>query len=416
MSEPKLLTPKVAIIGAGPAGLSAAKKLAGRSGGEVLVGDREKEAGGIPRHADHLGYGIRDRKRFMSGPAYARALVAEARNAGATIMTRTMVTGWADDKTLVATTPHGRVLIRPEVFCFATGARERPRTARMIPGTRPDGILTTGQLQNRVHLNHDAVGTKAVVVGAELVSWSAVMTLAESGYRTIALVSEYDKPESYGLFTGPGQLWFRTRVTRNAKVVQIHGKDRVSGVEIEHTTSGRRKIIECDTVVFTGSWIPDNELLRMAGVTLDPASRSPVVNAVGATSKPGIFAVGNLNHPVETADVVALEGENVADRILEHLRGTSSPMEAVAITVDDPIAWISPSTYTPRGPRPARGRFVAWVDRLITRPIVTVRQGGRVVASKRLWWPAAPGRAFRIPSSLLQNVDPAGGDVRLRIG
>ena len=79
MSEtPTVLTPTVAIIGGGPAGLSAATTLARAVDGEVLVLDREPEAGGIPRHADHPGYGIRDRKRFMSGPAYARALVADA--------------------------------------------------------------------------------------------------------------------------------------------------------------------------------------------------------------------------------------------------------------------------------------------------------------------------------------------------
>lgn len=410
----RLLTPRVAVIGGGPAGLRAATKLAPAVDGEVLVLDREREAGGIPRHADHPGYGIRDRKRFMSGPAYAKALVADAEAAGAHIMTRAMVTGWEDDETLVATTPQGRVRIRPEVFCFATGARERPRTARMIPGTRPGGILTTGQLQNLVHVNHERVGTRAVVVGAELVSWSAVMTLQEAGCRTVALVSQYPKGESYGLFTGPGQLLFRTRVETESKVVRVLGRSRVTGVEIERA-DGARKVLECDTLVFTGGWVPDNELLRMAGVEIDGASGSPVVDATGRTSRENVFAVGNLNHPVETADVVALAGEHVADRIIEHLRGDRPSIPTVGIEVDDPILWVSPSAYDPQGPEPARGRFVAWVDRLVPRPTVTVRQSERVVACKRLWWPAAPGRAFRIPSSLLQDVDAADGDVRISL-
>lgn len=410
----EMLTPRVAVIGGGPAGLSVAKKLAPQIDGDVLVVDREKEAGGIPRHADHPGYGIRDRKRFMSGPSYARALVREAEAAGATILTRTMVTGWEHEDTLVATSPRGRLLIRPDVFCFATGARERPRTARMIPGTRPGGILTTGQLQNLVHLNHEAVGTRAVVVGAELVSWSAVMTLRESGCQTVALVSQYPKGEAYGLFTGPGRLFFRTRVEVNSRVVSILGRERVSGVEVEHA-HGTREVIECDTVVFTGDWIPDNELLRMAGVELDPVSKSPVVDAAGLTSRPNVFAVGNLNHPVETADVVALEGEYVAARIVEWLDGRNWSGPALRISADDPIRWVSPSAYAPGGPDPARGRLVAWVDRLVPRPEVSVHQDGRLVASRRLWWPAAPGRAFRIPSGLLRGVTADGGEVRIGI-
>ena len=114
---PKLLTPRVAIVGGGPAGLSAAARLARVADGDVLVLDREREAGGIPRHADHPGYGIRDRKRFLSGPAYARLLVKDALAAGANISTQTTVTGWEDEATLVATGPQGRLLIRPEVFC-----------------------------------------------------------------------------------------------------------------------------------------------------------------------------------------------------------------------------------------------------------------------------------------------------------
>lgn len=416
MSEaPRVLTPKVAIIGAGPAGLSAAKKLAPAVDGEVLVLDREPEAGGIPRHSDHLGYGIRDRLRFMSGPAYARVLVQEAAQAGAHIVTRAMVTGWHDQDTIAVTTPQGRLHVRPEVFLFATGARERPRTARMVPGSRPGGILTTGQLQNLVHLNHEKVGKRAVVVGAELVSWSAVLTLAESGAKTAALISEHQQGESYWLFRVPGTLWFRTRVETRSRVVRIHGKERVSAVEIEDMSTGQRRHIECDTVVFTGDWIPDNELLRMAPVELDPGSLAPVVDASMSTSRQGVFAVGNVNHPVETADVVAIEGEYAADRIIEHLRGRRAPAATVRLEVTEPIRWISPANYAPSGPVPARGRLVTWVDRFIPRPVVSVTQGDRPIARKQLPWPAAPGRPFRIPSTVLRGVEVQRGNVTITV-
>lgn len=416
MTEPQaILTPTVAVIGGGPAGLSAARKLASAGVGEIMVVEREKEAGGIPRRSDHPGYGIRDRKRFMSGPAYARRLVDEAERAGATIATQTMVTGWESEDAVVVTSPEGRSVIRPQVFLFATGARERPRTARMIPGDRAAGVYTTGQLQNLVHLHHEKAGTKAVVVGAELVSWSAVMTLAESGCRTEALVSEHPVGESYWLFREPGKLLFRTPVITSARIVAVHGKGRVSGVEIENTTTGERRMLDCDTVVFTGDWVPDNELLRMAGIELDEASLSPVVDASMRTSRAGVFAVGNLNHPVETADVVALEGEHVADRILEYLEGSLPDGPSVRIKGLDPIRWISPANYAPGGPVPARARLVAWVDEFVRSPVVTVSQGGNTIARRRLLWPAAPGRAFRIPSTVLKRVDPRAGEVTISL-
>ena len=67
----------VIVIGAGPAGLSAATALA-RLGVAVTVLDREAEAGGIPRHCDHPPYGLREFHRLMRGPDYAQRLVAEA--------------------------------------------------------------------------------------------------------------------------------------------------------------------------------------------------------------------------------------------------------------------------------------------------------------------------------------------------
>ncbi|MGC5617582.1 NAD(P)/FAD-dependent oxidoreductase [Georgenia sp. Z1491] len=411
---PELLTPTVAVIGGGPGGLSAAARLAPELD-QVLVLEREQQAGGIPRHSDHPGYGIRDRKRFMSGPAYARALEADARAAGAQILTGWTVTGWADEDTLAVTTPRGLLHVRPDAFCFATGARERPRTARLVPGTRPAGVLTTGQLQNLVHVHHQEVGRRAVVVGAGLVSWSAVMTLAEAGCATEALVSEHPVGESYALFRVPGKALFRTRVETTSRVVAIHGRTRVTGVEIEDTRTGNRRTIDCDTVVFTGDWIPDHELLRSAGVEIDPASGAPVVDAAMRTSKERVFAVGNLNHPVDTADVVALAGTHAGERILEHLAGRPAPEASVRLMAEDPIRWVSPSRWAPGGPAPARNRLVCWMDRLVTRPVVTVRQGGRVLARRRLPWPAAPGRTFRIPSGVLDGVTADGGEVRLSV-
>lgn len=415
MHDPlQIQSPTVAIIGAGPAGLSAAKVLA-EAGVDVTVYEREAAAGGIPRHSDHPGYGIRDRKRFMGGPKYAQLLVDEALAAGAQISTRACVTGWADEQTLAATTPQGRVLIRPRVFCFATGARERPRTARMITGDRVPGVLTTGQLQNMVHLHHQPVGKRAVIVGAELVSWSAAMTLQEAGCQTVALVSQYPKGEAYRMFTIPGGIFFRTRVITESKVIAVHGRDRVSGVEIENLVNGERSVLDCDTVVFTGDWIGDHELLRAAGVALDPASRSPIVDAGMRTTRPGVFAVGNINHPVETADVVALEGQLAGERILDHLSGVGVPSEGLAIRVAAPLRWVSPAIHRFGAPAPARDRLVSWVDQYIARPTVVVRQAGREVSRTQLAWPAAPGRAFRIPSAVLDGVQTGAGDVLVSV-
>ena len=410
------ITTDVAIIGGGPAGLTAAATLAARTSARVLVLEREHEAGGIPRHSDHLGYGIRDKHTFTTGPRYARRLVDEATDAGAEISTQAMVTSWGEHNSLNITSPRGRDRVEAKAVILATGARERPRPARMIPGGRPAGVLTTGELQNKVHLHHQRVGTRAVVIGAELVSWSAVMTLKEAGCRTELLVTQHARPESYAAFNLGGRAMFRTSVATRSRVTQILGRTRVTGVEIEDLTTGRRRVVECDTVVFTGDWIPDHELARTAGITLDRGTLGPLVDSIGRTNRPGIFAAGNLVHPVDTADVAALGGAHVARAVEKHLNGTTFPDGgAVPILARAPFKWVTPGLYQPGLPAPARGRLETWVTDHVRVPRVTVRQGGRTIARRSLPWPASPGRVFRIPWDLLKDVDPSDGPVELTL-
>jgi hypothetical protein len=46
---------------------------------------------------------------------------------------------------------------------------------------------------------------------------------------------------------------------------------------------------------------------------------------------------------------------------------------------------------------------------------VQIIQDGKVVASRRLPWPAAPGRVFRVPSALLKDADPHGGAIHITL-
>lgn len=405
----------VLVIGGGPAGLSAAREVRARLGATVLVVERESSAGGIPRHSDHPGYGIRDLHRLLSGPSYARTLTDRAVDAGARIATSTMVTDWSSDRSVWVTGPDGRYAIEASAILLATGARERPRTARMVPGDRPAGVLTTGQLQNLVHLHHQWVGSRAVVVGSELVSWSAVVTLREAGCRTLLMTSEQPRLEAYAAFTVPGTAVLRVPTARRTRVTRVLGKTRVAGVEIENIDTRQRRTISCDTVVFTGDWIADGELARSAGLDMDPATHGPIVDIALRTSAPGVFAAGNLVHPVDTADVAALDGRHAAHQIERFLHGEDRAHDGARVMAEAPLRWISPGLLRPGDPMPARGRLLSWVDTWVARPRVVVRQAGTTVAHRRMPWPAAPGRVFRIPSSLLDSVDARAGDVHIGI-
>jgi len=405
----------VAIVGGGPSGLAAAAALAGTVDGSVLVLEREAHTGGIPRHSDHLGYGMRDLRRFVSGPSYARRLTAKAADAGAVLETEAMVTGWAGERTLQVTSPRGVRTVTADAVILATGARERPRSARLIPGDRPAGVYTTGQLQNLVHLRRGPVGSRAVVVGAELVSWSAVLTLRDAGCATVAMVSRYPRAEAYGAFRAVGRTLLDGPVMTGSKVIGVHGRERVHAVTVENSAFIRQEI-GCDTVVFTGDWIPDHELARLAGLQMDAATRGPLVDAALRTSRPGVFAVGNLCHPVDTADGAALDGRHVAAAVHRWLRHPDGAAPAAArIRAAAPLRWVAPQLVTVDGGTAARDDLLLWTDEYHRLPVLRAVQDDRVLATARTLWPAAPGRIYRAPWSLVAAADPDGGDVTVSL-
>lgn len=407
----------VAVVGGGPAGLTAAAELAASGDLRVVVFEREAAAGGIPRHSDHLGYGIRDMRTFVSGPAYARRLVERATRAGADIRTSTMVTGWAGGTSLEVTSPRGRRSVEARAVVLATGARERPRSARLIPGDRCSGVFTTGQLQGLVHLKGGRVGRRAVVVGAELVSYSAVLTLKHAGCRTVLMTTRFPSPESYAVFTAAGRTpLLGVDVATRTRIARIIGGANLEAVEVEHLETGSRRIVECDTLVLTGDWVPDHELARTAGLDIDGGTSGPVVDTALRTSRAGVFAAGNLLHPVDTADVAALDGRHVADAVRAHLAGFDAPVGGVRLEVRAPLRWIAPGLLRAGDGAPARNRLLLWTDELVRRPEVTATQDGRVVGRRTMPWPASPGRVFRVPSSLLDGVDFGGGPVTVSLG
>ena len=100
---------EVVIIGGGPAGLAAAAELVTQGVQDVVVIEREQQAGGVPRHCGHTGFGWREFRRVLAGPAYARRLVAAA--GGVDVRTGTTALGLEAEGRIRILTPEGiRVL------------------------------------------------------------------------------------------------------------------------------------------------------------------------------------------------------------------------------------------------------------------------------------------------------------------
>jgi len=443
----------VLIVGAGPAGLAAAIELRRLGVGRVLVADREQQAGGVPRHSAHTGYGLRDLHRVMTGPAYARHYAESAARVGAEIRPSTTVTAldsetvtgtsMTADRQAILTSPAGIDTVAARAVLLATGCRERPRSARLVPGDRPPGVMTTGELQQRVYLAGQRLPGRALVIGAEHVSFSAMVTLAHAGAEVIALVTDQPRHQSYAAFALGASARWRVPVWTSTAVRRVDGRGRLAGVELASVRTGATRFVACDTLVFTGDWIPDHELARLAGVVIDPGTRGPAVDTGLETSVSRVFAAGNLVHAAETADIAALGGRHAARQIAvalagaepqppnrtftrtgaepaaaSHLRGRFSantaekrPRYSVPITVGPPLAWISPNVIRDTAMLPPRGRFLLRSEVFVRRARLEVHQDDRILARARA--SLVPGRPVHLDANWLARVDPFAGPVRV---
>jgi Pyridine nucleotide-disulphide oxidoreductase len=247
------------------------------------------------------------------------------------------------------------------------------------------------------------------------VSFSAILTLAHGGAGTVALATELPRHSSLAAFRLGARLRYRVPVWTRTRVSAIHGRPRVEQVELTDLDGGRTRMVECDTVVFSADWIPDHELAAMAGLDLDPITRGPAVDPALRSSRPGVFAAGNLLHGAEQADVAALSGRHVAAGVVKYLDDGEWPRQRVPIVCEPPLGWIAPNATGPPGEAPPRARFALRAGEFLRAPRVEIVQGDAVLWSGR---PARlmPGRSARIPHGWTARADPAGPEIRVRRG
>lgn len=329
----------VAIIGGGPAGVAAALTLKARGVGRVVILEREAALGGVPRHCGHPPFGMREFGRVLTGPAYARRLAAAAAAAGVEILLRHSVVGLRPGGVLEVATPDGRLELRALRVLLAAGARESPRSARLLGGDRPLGVLNTGALQAHVYLHGAVPFRRPVVVGTELVSLSSLVTCRGHGIRPVAVLEAGRRAVARWPLTLLPRL-MGIPVHYGAAIAEICGEGRVESVKLD---DGR--MIGCDGVLLTGKFVPESSLARLGHLAVDAGSGGPVLDQYGRCSDAAYFAAGNVLRGIETAGWSFREGAAVADFIADDLAGGLPSLdEAVEVVCGEGLKFALPQS------------------------------------------------------------------------
>jgi thioredoxin reductase len=247
----------VIIVGGGPTGLSAARHLADLGFRDVVVLEREAVAGGIPRHCGHLGFGWQSHRRLWSGPRFAAELRKSV--ADLDVRTSTTVLELRKDGHLRIQSSSGLGEMTAKHVLIATGTRETPRAARLVGGSRPQGVMNTGTLQQHVYFYRNKPFNRPMIIGSELVSFSALLTCRHLGIRPVAMLEENPRISAQRPGGLIARFVFGVPVHTSTKLIAIEGRKNVEAVEIERR--GKRVRIACDGVIFTGQFRPETALI-----------------------------------------------------------------------------------------------------------------------------------------------------------
>ncbi len=309
------ITCDVAIIGAGPAGLSAAVAAKKEGAERVLLIERDESVGGILQQCIHPGFGLTYFKEELTGPEYAGRFEDEAEKLGAEVLLNSMVLEVVPEENVVycVNSRYGMTRVRAGSIVLAMGCREKTRAGIQIPGTRPAGVYTAGAAQRLINRQNAMVGREMVILGSGDIGMIMARRMSLEGAHVKAVVEIMDFLA--GLTRNKVQCLddFDIPLKLSHTVTRIVGNERVEGVYVAAVDENKKPILEteefisCDTLLLSVGLLPENELTRQAGIEMNPVTNGPSVNQYMQTSAPGVFACGNVVHVNDLVDNVTTE-------------------------------------------------------------------------------------------------------------
>ncbi len=352
------------IVGGGPAGLAAGIQAKKAGVENLIILERDHELGGILNQCIHNGFGLHTFKEELTGPEYAQRYIDQAKELSIPYKLNTMVLDISmegrEKVVTVMNREDGLVFLHAKAVILAMGCRERPRGALNIPGYRPAGIYTAGTAQRLVNMEGYMPGREVVILGSGDIGLIMARRMTLEGAK-VKVVAEL-MPYSGGLQRNIVQCLedFQIPLKLSHTVVDIQGKERVSGITLAEVDENRKPIpgteefYSCDTLLLSCGLIPENELSSKLGAHLSPVTSGPVVNESLETSIEGVFACGNVLHVHDLVDFVSEEagraGIHAAEYICSWKKGQTEEEteQVIQIQTEGGIRYSVPQMIRPK--------------------------------------------------------------------
>ncbi|KZL90291.1 FAD-dependent oxidoreductase [Clostridium magnum] len=302
----------VIVVGAGPAGLSAAIEAAKR-GLKVVVFDENSKPGGQLFKQIHKFFGSKEHRAKIRGFKIGEELLKEAEEAGVEVVLNAIVMGLFLDKEITVNINDEVVHYKGDAIIVATGASENMVT---FDGWTLPGVIGAGAAQTMMNLHSVKPGKKILMLGSGNVGVVVGYQLLQSGCEVVAIVDAAPKIGGYGVHAAKvarcGVPFYLSHT-----IIKAEGDQFVTGVTIGEVDNkwqvipGTEKYFEVDTICLAVGLSPMSQLLKMAGCNMEENPKKggfvPLCDEYGETSIPGIFVAGDVSG-IEEASSAMIEG------------------------------------------------------------------------------------------------------------
>ena len=291
------------IIGAGPAGLSAAIE-AKKAGMDVIVFDENERPGGQLFKQIHKFFGSKEHHAKVRGFRIGQELLKEAEGLGVRVELNSTVMGIYENK---------------EVTVKQFGVVDHYKGDAII--------IATGAAQTMMNIQGVQPGSKILMVGSGNVGLVVSLQLLQAGCEVAAIIDAAPRVGGYGVHAAKVA---RTGVPlyMSHTVIEAKGTDRVTSAVIAEVDDhfkpipGTEKELDVDTICIAVGLSPMSQLASNAtcDMALIPQKGGNVAicDEHGETSVKGIFCAGDVAG-IEEASSAMIQGRSVADYVAKTL-------------------------------------------------------------------------------------------------
>ena len=262
-----MIEAEAAIVGAGPAGLSAAIELA-RAGAYPVVIDENDRPGGQLIKQIHKFFGAKEQLAGMRGVDIGRHLFSEAERLGVRFLLNTAAYGIFGDGQIGVHDRACNVLgvVRTKAIILATGAKENPL---WFPGWTLPGVMGAGAFQTMMNVHRVIPGKKILIVGSGNVGLIVAYQALQAGIDVLAVCEALPTVGGWDVHAAKLRrhgvpILFRTTVERALGDEEVKEVVLVSLSENGGPDPTSRRTVDADTVCVAAGLSPLAELAWMA--------------------------------------------------------------------------------------------------------------------------------------------------------